>query len=383
MMGKSILDSLADRLRAGDERAGPEILEAVMPLMWSVCYEAAQMFGEDSRNLLSAVAAEVVASLSDLERGVTVGSWLFYLRKNARAAAIREARRIAPGRSLSGPSTRIGGVVSLDASLIPGELTTLHDIIPTPAREASNYEHIYRALARLKPTHRRVVELHFGLDGSGHRTQAESAAALGTTRQNVSLHIATAMRKLRSLLAEEIAMLGGLRALACAGLVLLISAPSAPALTYAEWIAGYPSLTGDAALATADPDGDGIQNLLEFALAAGDPTVPSSPEILPKLYQQTRNTDGTYNPPAAKLTAAERAAAATIHGVLRYQPREGVTGIRYIPMTNQVNLQDWGWGPSAFAPEWSDGGYTLARAHTDIAVWKTRAFLRLRVEIIP
>ncbi|WP_367873306.1 beta strand repeat-containing protein [Luteolibacter sp. Populi] len=34
---------------------------------------------------------------------------------------------------------------------------------------------------------------------------------------------------------------------------------------FAGWIAGFPSLTGDAALKTADPDGDGLTNLEEFA----------------------------------------------------------------------------------------------------------------------
>lgn len=48
---------------------------------------------------------------------------------------------------------------------------------------------------------------------------------------------------------------------------------------YTAWIAGYTSLTGNDALPEADPEGDGIANMLEFVLG-GDPTLSSS-GILP------------------------------------------------------------------------------------------------------
>jgi autotransporter-associated beta strand protein len=48
---------------------------------------------------------------------------------------------------------------------------------------------------------------------------------------------------------------------------------------YVPWIAGFPTLTGDAALPTADPDNDGVANLLEFVLG-GTPTM-SDASILP------------------------------------------------------------------------------------------------------
>jgi len=44
---------------------------------------------------------------------------------------------------------------------------------------------------------------------------------------------------------------------------------------YATWLTSYPSLTGNATLGTADPDGDGFNNDMEFAFD-GDPTVPTS-----------------------------------------------------------------------------------------------------------
>lgn len=48
---------------------------------------------------------------------------------------------------------------------------------------------------------------------------------------------------------------------------------------YANWIASYPTLTGDAALRTADPDGDGQPNLLEQALGT-NPTDAGSRTLL-------------------------------------------------------------------------------------------------------
>jgi hypothetical protein len=45
---------------------------------------------------------------------------------------------------------------------------------------------------------------------------------------------------------------------------------------YQTWLAGYPSLTGAQALRTADPDGDGLPNLVELALGI-NPTLANAP----------------------------------------------------------------------------------------------------------
>ncbi|MBC8041120.1 MAG: hypothetical protein H7Y06_11295, partial [Opitutaceae bacterium] len=49
----------------------------------------------------------------------------------------------------------------------------------------------------------------------------------------------------------------------------------APSQDFTTWIAGYTTLTGDDALTSADPDKDGIANLLEYALGT-DPTNAAS-----------------------------------------------------------------------------------------------------------
>ena len=162
---------------------------------------------------------------------------------------------------------------------------------------------------------------------------------------------------------------------------LILSCP-VQAITYADWIATFPSLTGGDTAATADPDGDGITNLMEYALDGLSPTAGNSPGLLTAAFRQIRNADGSYNTPTNNMTDGQRAAAASIHIVLRYRKRAGTEGIRYIPQTNQKDISHWGWGASAIV-EWTDGDYTWARTISNMEVWDGRAFMRLKVEVIP
>jgi hypothetical protein len=212
MCDPTTLDRLAKRIWSGDASAEPEIIGAMIPLMWGICNQVGSAYGENPGTLLSAAALSVEKAIPYLKKG-SAGGWIFFLRKIVMAAVIVEAKNNLPGRSLSGPSTKIGSCQSLDAEMTHGDESgiTLHDVIPDQKREVRSYDHVYRSLAKLKPAHRRIVELHFGFDGKGPRTQEESAAELGCTPQNVSLHISNAMGKLRALLAEEMVVLDSLR----------------------------------------------------------------------------------------------------------------------------------------------------------------------------
>lgn len=55
--------------------------------------------------------------------------------------------------------------------------------------------------------------------------------------------------------------------------IITLASPIPSANDYASWVADYPSLTGPDALITADPDLDGIINLLEYAFG-GNPAIP-------------------------------------------------------------------------------------------------------------
>lgn len=156
------------------------------------------------------------------------------------------------------------------------------------------------------------------------------------------------------------------------------------AAPYDDWIAGFPSLSGEAASPTADPDADGQPNLMEYALDGFDPTASDNPSArlsLPRPYYVLRAADGSYGSPVTSYTPAQAAAATSIHMVIRYKPRAGVEGLRFIPMTNQGNLNHWGFGDSAII-EWDADGYRWARSIINMKEWKYRAFMRLRVEVI-
>jgi len=60
-----------------------------------------------------------------------------------------------------------------------------------------------------------------------------------------------------------------------------------PPTTYATWLTGHPTLTGNDALDTADPDSDGIANFLEYALNS-DPSAPNPPTSTFILNSETK-----------------------------------------------------------------------------------------------
>jgi hypothetical protein len=152
-----------------------------------------------------------------------------------------------------------------------------------------------------------------------------------------------------------------------------------PPLDYDGWIANYPLAGADAARA-ADPDKDGLPNVLEFALAGCDPTAnnsPASTASYPVLLWQTRGADGVYS---AMTSARPTGTYDGTYILLRYQPRAGVTSHRIVPQVNTKTLAEWHWGPTAIR-EWSEGGYTYARTTSNCKYWPAR-WMRLTVEPI-
>ena len=83
--------------------------------------------------------------------------------------------------------------------------------------------------------------LAFLIDGTGHRT------------------------------AESFDKSGGTRA------ALTVTFRTTPPITFAQWMSGYPSLTGLNAQLTANPDGDAFNNLLEYALATNPAQTNAAP----------------------------------------------------------------------------------------------------------
>jgi hypothetical protein len=142
-----------------------------------------------------------------------------------------------------------------------------------------------------------------------------------------------------------------------AALVLAILPQSLHAITYADWIASY-SLTGSDALETADPDNDGILNLIEYALDTGSPIIGDSGNgAIPVLGIATRTGDllGQWD-----FSTARRAVApgTVIHYALQWRPRSGVEGVRYIPelCRELAAPQFWFSGRSAILNQSLSGG---------------------------
>lgn len=139
------------------------------------------------------------------------------------------------------------------------------------------------------------------------------------------------------------------------------------------------SLTGSNALPEADPDHDGVPNLMEYALKDMDPTVMDrASSSMPVMGWVDRT--GTGIGEWTWLEASDTPTEAVYHLGLRWLARPGVEGIRYTPEVSDLNtLKRWFSGRSAFYIESYLGGglqaTTLARANRH-----KRMFLRLRVD---
>lgn len=168
--------------------------------------------------------------------------------------------------------------------------------------------------------------------------------------------------------------------------ILLLFVVLMPAIgqaeTYAHWIASY-GLTGADAAPDADPDHDGIPNLMEYALEGLNPTVNNTNHAsLPK-FGYVRRTGarlgqwewaGSLRPPTDGLNGKW-------HSAIRFTARPGVEAIRYTPQLSDVGtLRRWFDGRSAIYSEVYPGNVIQSTAIT-IGNRNKRFFMRLQVRM--
>lgn len=161
------------------------------------------------------------------------------------------------------------------------------------------------------------------------------------------------------------------------------------AVTYSNWIAGY--TVGDDS-PWADPDGDGLANIVEYALEGFDPSMSDAvPALLPEMVYGTRATNSTIPWKDASVIVFTNAPVPPLtqywHLGVRYTPRADTEGIRIRPQFAWwgSNLEAWLDGPACFLPPVAEGG--------DVIAWMLgmfrpqglpgRSFVRLKVEGAP
>lgn len=159
---------------------------------------------------------------------------------------------------------------------------------------------------------------------------------------------------------------------------LFLAALPARAITYADWIASY-GLTGDDAEATADPDHDGLPNLLEYALSGMGPNVKDNKSAsMPRMafVRRTGKAIGAWE--FASFTKPPTNGSGGVwHAALQYVPRPGVEGIRYVPQICDPTLTRWFDGRSAIRSE-SYPGAILSVSLVQAQKHK-RMFMRLKI----
>jgi len=160
--------------------------------------------------------------------------------------------------------------------------------------------------------------------------------------------------------------------------IAVATLPRCRAESYAEWIASF-GLSGDAAAMTADPDGDGRPNLMEYALADLSPVVPNPSQT--EIFLQYLLPDNTWSALGdGRVNGGAPPAGAKLYTVLRYKRRAAAQGLRYVPQSSS-DLNIWAWGASAIE-EWTDEqGYIYARATFSGDVFR-KHFMRLKVSTL-
>lgn len=162
-------------------------------------------------------------------------------------------------------------------------------------------------------------------------------------------------------------------------LLLLGLVQPAGAVTYEDWIASY-GLSGADAAVTADPDHDGVPNLMEYALSGMGPNVHDEMSAsLPRMAFVRRTGVEIGDWEFASFTVPPTNGTGGVwHVALQFAPRPGVEGIRYVPqISDDSTLRRWFDGRSAIRSESYPGlilsvGLRQGQRHK-------RGFMRLQV----
>jgi hypothetical protein len=134
---------------------------------------------------------------------------------------------------------------------------------------------------------------------------------------------------------------------------LLLAAPVAAfGVTFSNWITNY--AVADTSPG-ADPDGDGIPNLTEFALAGLDPSRVDSAAALPRMVFGVRTNTNSVIPwrdasVITYTTAVQPPRTEFFYLGIAYTPRADIEGIRFRPQYSWwgANLDAWLDGRSVF-----------------------------------
>ncbi|MEQ1751214.1 MAG: hypothetical protein ABL974_17430 [Prosthecobacter sp.] len=169
-------------------------------------------------------------------------------------------------------------------------------------------------------------------------------------------------------------------------LVILLSlhalACAASAVTFEAWVAGY-SLTGGDAAESADPDKDGMVNLMEYALAGGVPNVTGPMSIKPTFGWSMALADDNYG--EQELSPIMGAPIGT-HLCLVYQMRAGIEDVTAeaqvsmpCPASNtDYSLTRWVGGQSLITVRSRADGklQAVSKLRADLT---TKGFMRLNI----
>ena len=162
-------------------------------------------------------------------------------------------------------------------------------------------------------------------------------------------------------------------------LLCLLAASSLQAATFAEFMAAH-SLTGNDALADADPDGDRVPNLIEYALDGMDPTeLDAASASMPVFCYARRIGDELGEWEYAGTSPPSNGVGGVWHSAIIFKPRPASVGIRYIPQISDVStLRRWFDGCSTVRSEMLHDGSVMSVSLTQGQRYK-RFFMRLEV----